>query len=66
MYTYMVEFYHLEKCLSEVLDRTKLHKKGPRNIYIWGKFTALVIDTFYVKYCSVLLNLSQNRDNFLD
>ena len=33
----------------------------------WGQFsgTALVIDTFYVKYCSVLLeNLPQNRDNF--
>ena len=52
--------------LSEVFVRTKLHKKGSR-IYIYIFYLrklsclrgqccsiALVIDTFYVKYCSVL------------
>ena len=53
-------------CLSPVFSRTKLHKKRIYkyifSIYwrqlsrFWGKFssTALVIDTFYVKHCSVL------------
>ena len=35
LYIYMVEFYHLEKCLSEVLDRTKLHKTKDLEIYIF-------------------------------
>ena len=41
-------------------------------MWFWGNFfsTVLVIDTFYVKYCSVLTsnavleNLPQNCDNF--
>ena len=56
--------FFLEKSLSEVLGRIKFNKKD-LEIYIFylrklsqlgGQFcsTALVIDTFYVKYCSVL------------
>ena len=53
-----------KKSVSEV--RIKSHKKGSKNILFflylgklsrnWGKFSssALVIDTFYVKYFSVL------------
>ena len=56
-----------EKLLSEVSGRRKLHKKGIyKYIYFFylrklsrlrGKLcsTALVIDNFYVKYCSVLV-----------
>ena len=35
MYVNTVEFYHLEKCLSDVLDRTKLHKTKDLEIYIF-------------------------------
>ena len=52
----------LEKSISGVFGRINLHKKGSRNMFwfllkkVKGQFvsTALEIDTFYVKYCSVL------------
>ena len=37
-----------------------------RNKYIPLHSTALVIDTFYAKFYSVLQNLPLNRDNFLN
>ena len=51
-----VFYFYLEKTLSEVFGITKLHKKGSWNIHFSTIFSsnALVLDTFYVKYCSVL------------
>ena len=65
--------------LPQVFGPTELHKKGSRNMIFCfylrklprflSQFssTALVMDTFYVKYGSVLAvpeNWPQNRDNF--
>ena len=65
-----------EKSLSKVFGQIKLNKKGSRNICIYllkklsrlrRKFysTALVLDTFYVKYCSVLTQYYKIEITFL-
>ena len=61
-----------KKSVSEVFGRIKLHKNNLEIYYflLRGQFfsTALVIDTFNVKYCSILsqyYKIYLNRDNFL-
>ena len=61
-YDWIRPFFEIS--LSEVFGRIKLHKKSRNIIFFYlrklsrlrGQFcsTALVIDTLYVKYCSVL------------